>query len=1746
MARTFSVPIIGQSAASGAQVIDGSLKFDEDKNTYLKVTPGSNGNRRTWTWSGWVKRNTFGSSLMSRFFMGGTTSVSTGNAVIAFYQDRLFWQIGSSTERITTNRVFRDTGWYHIVVALDTTLASDYGTSERVKIYVNGKQEHSFSTSGYPGQNLDSGVNSTQGMLLGAGRDSSGNEPDGPFDGQISNVYLIDGLQLGPGYFGFTDPLTGIWKPKKFRAKGTTVNDGRTFSSTGTFSNWDDDGTYPKTKLFDGQTYAVGNATPNGASSDSSSEATFDFGDRQITGFQNLKVNIFLSSNQASATNVVSVNGVDITQDCHRAGNNQWTTVDLGNKFTTLKSFRIANNNIYVGGFFIDGVIMKDSTTTNLSFGTNGFYLPLDGSASIGQDQSGQGNNLTPQNFGGSAGVDQATGALPILEGAGGAVAGVGVRTDNTPVGISTYLTLALPLVGNAYDVSNRINSGSTTKTVTVSGDPASSTLESNFYGASFYFDGSANTDYVSVADNDQLDVGSGDFTIECWAYVSGYPNTNPGLLSKRGGNGAAHWQLVLNRNGQIQFGDQSTWSNYFGTSSGTTGDTIFKDNWHHIALTRTSGSVQAWYDGRKYGDAISNTTDFSTSANFSVGVGREDNYDPFQGYVNDVRVYKGVAKYTSDFIPASTNPDILPDTPSGVAGGSKLAKIIDGAVSFEGTATSKLTVADSSDFTFGTNDFCIEFYYYNKAFDGTYDIIFDCMGSNRSGIQLAIETDNDYRIEVGDGSNNWIWQSTGFDSKARRWTHFALTREGSTFRAFENGVLLGTQTSSTAVGDPRSSAIGGYASDDSTNYGFNGFISNFRIVNGSAVYTAAFTPPTAPLTNVTNTKLLCCQETKGGGGAAVSPTQSGFDTSASWSSTAIQNNPDADRPIQHLFDGTTSNIIAAPSGNNATNRIDLGRSITATTSLRFYLNAGGYNNGKVTVFNGATEVGSVTAESSQASGFYSLDVGTFPLTFTAVQVSRSSGGTGSGMSQIEVDSSILKDPAARFGGASATYFNPFNTDINTVRGQETGYPTLNPLIIDAYNHLSENNLKIATTSNFWEQATSTIGVKSGKWYWEVLYVGTNTLIGATILPNIDGGYMGQFTGSYGRDQGGGYYVNGSNGSGRLSWSSGSTIGVALDMDNGEISVYPNGIYESPFATNLDTSQVHYAGVSVYGNTSNTINFGQKPFKFPPPDGFQPLNDANVRPSKVISRPDQYVGIVTWKGNATSGREITGLNFNDKPDLIWIKNRDESIDHTLYDSIRGFGANKELTPNGQYSEGQTGVGNPNSNAWGYVNSNTRNGFVINNGSSGQSLVNNNNIGYVAWCWKAGGNSGNFNIDHVGYSTAGDAAMSVGDQNNVGYNTDQNWGSGATGEINPGGGALESGCFNGNFSDNINSYWGDTSKAITYTFNNLPFKKLRFYAVGSNISNSYVRFNGVAQTQAKIGLTNLKFGWFDAVDVPSPLNKIEVYTAGSSDFLSLYAVEVDGKILVNSNVTPPNLPSIPATGASVGTEQGFSIVTYTGTGSAGTIPHRLTQDPEFVIFKGRNFVDDWRVWHKDLDDDEPQDYYMILQSTNARSSDQNQSFMNRVPPTGPVIHLGTDSAINGSTRTMVAYSWHSVPGLQKFGKYSGNSNADGPYIELGFRPALLLVRRLEDAGNQWLLFDSERTKFNQSSNNSAYIRIPDTGAEGTANNVDFLSNGFKWRKSDSYTNDSASSIGFMYAAWAEAPSVNLYGGGANAR
>ena len=132
------------------------------------------------------------------------------------------------------------------------------------------------------------------------------------------------------------------------------------------------------------------------------------------------------------------------------------------------------------------------------------------------------------------------------------------------------------------------------------------------------------------------------------------------------------------------------------------------------------------------------------------------------------------------------------------------------------------------------------------------------------------------------------------------------------------------------------------------------------------------------------------------------------------------------------------------------------------------------------------------------------------------------------------------------------------------------------------------------------------------------------------------------------------------------------------------------------------------------------------------------------------------------------------------------------------------------------------------------------------------------------------------------------------------------------------------------------------------------------------------------------------------------------------------------------------------------------------------------------------------------------------------------------------------------------AWHDVPGLQKFGSYAGNSSADGPFIELGFKPALIILKKIDnvDSNSGWHMYDNQRNTYNATNNfllagHSYYEnRAANNTADVTTYTVDFLSNGFKLRHNSNNLNTSGST--YIYAAWAEAPSFNLYGGQSNAR
>ena len=182
-----------------------SLRFDDGSSDNLTRTPSSAGNRTTWTWSAWIKRSNL--SSVNILFSAGTSG--TNDTTIYFNtsnQLEFFNRTSSSIDGyLITNRVFRDTSaWYHILAVWDTSNAT---AGDRMKLYVNGVEETSFSTDTNPALNLSSHINNNVAHYLGTDS-GSGNY----FDGYMSDVYFIDGKQLAPTNFGVTDS-NGVWTP---------------------------------------------------------------------------------------------------------------------------------------------------------------------------------------------------------------------------------------------------------------------------------------------------------------------------------------------------------------------------------------------------------------------------------------------------------------------------------------------------------------------------------------------------------------------------------------------------------------------------------------------------------------------------------------------------------------------------------------------------------------------------------------------------------------------------------------------------------------------------------------------------------------------------------------------------------------------------------------------------------------------------------------------------------------------------------------------------------------------------------------------------------------------------------------------------------------------------------------------------------------------------------------------------------------------------------------------------------------------------------------------------------------------------------------------------------------------------------------------------------------------------------------------------------------------------------------------
>jgi len=228
----------------------------------------------------------------------------------------------------------------------------------------------------------------------------------------------------------------------------------------------------------------------------------------------------------------------------------------------------------------------------------------------------------------------------------------------------------------------------------------------------------------------------------------------------------------------------------------------------------------------------------------------------------------------------------------------------------------------------------------------------------------------------------------------------------------------------------------------------------------------------------------------------------------------------------------------------------------------------------------------------------------------------------------------------------------------------------------------------------------------------------------------------------------------------------------------------------------------------------------------------------------------------------------------------------------------------------------------------------------------------------------------------------------------------------------------------------------------------------------------------------------------------------------------------------SNTTASNTDGSITSTVSANTTSGFSIVSYTGTGSNATVGHGLGVAPKMIITKARGTTNNWGTYHESLGNTDA----VFLNLTNA--TDTASTYWNNTSPTSSVFSVGSAAGTNPSA-TMIAYCFAEKKGFSKFGSYTGNGSTDGTFVYTGFKPAWVITKRT-DSPSDWVILDNKRNSFNVVDKK---LESSNSDADTTQTACDFLSNGIKLKDTTtSYLGTNISGGTYIYMAFAESPLV----------
>ncbi len=562
-------------------------------------------------------------------------------------------------------------------------------------------------------------------------------------------------------------------------------------------------------------------------------------------------------------------------------------------------------------------------------------------------------------------------------------------------------------------------------------------------------------------------------------------------------------------------------------------------------------------------------------------------------------------------------------------------------------------------------------------------------------------------------------------------------------------------------------------------------------------------------------------------------------------------------------------------------------------------------------------------------------------------------------------------------------------------------------------------------------------------------------------------------------------------------------------------------------------------------------------------------------------------GCVTYKGNGSS-RDLS-LGF--EPDLVWIKKRTASEYHVMFDTVRGLGDGKALYPNADKNEGLYKYGNvskTNSDGFsvatgtsgiGYVNDSSNdyvawawdmgNTTVTNTSGSISSQVRANTTygqSIVSYTGSGVGNSGT--IGH-GLSSAPEMVI-VKSRDDTG----RGWGVyhsslGNTKKLKLDTTATEatdSGSWNNTsptasvFSVGTGGDTNDTDGFIAYCFHSVTgYSKISSYTGNGSTTGPTVTL-GFRPAFIMLKSSTQAENWNIIDNVRSPFDKFSnganlrnVLKANSTVAESQFGIKftdtgfqlvtTDGECNANGQTyiymafaggldsiadhnTTGTIPSY----VKASTTYGQSIVSYTGTGTAGaTVGHGLSSAPEMMIVRSRG-ANAWAVYHTSIGNT-----HLLELNTTAAKADSNE-FWNDTSPTNSVFTIGGHGEVNANNTGFIAYAFHSVTGYSKFGSYTGNGSSSGATVTLGFRPAFIMIKCTSHTSD-WRIWDNIRNNTTAGTNSSRHMLANTNAVENTTLDIRFTDTGFIPKTADGEINGSGKTYIYMtfadkreYAYW----------------